>query len=52
MEINKEKRKITPAIAIRILEKQGVEISSENAQKVVDFMYILAIMFHRQHLEK
>lgn len=52
MEIQPEKRKVTAQQAIALLEKQGVTITPENAQKVVDFMYILATMFYRQHLEK
>lgn len=52
MELQQKKRKVTAQQAIAVLERQGVTLTPENAQKVVDFLYTLAIMFHRQHLEK
>lgn len=37
--ISKNKRKITPQKAVKILEEQGTEISLEQAELVLDFMY-------------
>lgn len=53
MDIHLEPQKaITPQKAIRLLEKQGIEITPENAALVVSFLYVLAEVFCNQHTEE
>lgn len=37
-----EKRNITPDQAVRILRKNGIEVTEKEARKILDFMYIIA----------
>lgn len=37
-----EERKVTPAIAMAILKKNGIEVSVENAKLILDCLYHLA----------
>ena len=47
-----EKRSITAEKATALLEKEGIKISLEDAALVVDFMYVLALMFYKQSADK
>ena len=38
----KEKRKITPADAIRALNDMGDKISEKEAEEILDFLYIIS----------
>jgi hypothetical protein len=37
-----KKRNITPKIAVDILKKNGVEVSEEEAEKMLSIMYLFA----------
>jgi hypothetical protein len=47
-----EKRNINPQQAIEILKKSGVEISEEEAEKVLDVLYFLAELIVEQNFKK
>jgi hypothetical protein len=52
MDLNLESpRAITPEKAIRLLQKQDIKITPENAALVVNFMYLLAEIFYNQQPE-
>jgi hypothetical protein len=40
--ISNDKRNITPAMAVKILKKNNVDISEDRAKEVLDLLYILA----------
>ena len=46
-----EERGITPKKAISILEKHGYQISEEEAEEILDFLYILAKLTVNQYLK-
>lgn len=46
------KRAVTPEKAIEILAKNGINISSEKAQELLDFMYFLAKLIVEQNFKK
>ena len=46
-----EERGITPKKAIAILEKHGYQISEEEAEEILDFLYILAKLTVNQYLK-
>jgi hypothetical protein len=37
-----EERQVTPAIAMAILKKHGIDLSIENAKLILDCLYLLA----------
>ncbi len=37
-----EKRNITPEMAVKILQRNGIEIDAKQASEVLDFLYFLA----------
>ena len=45
-----EKRNITPEMAVKILQKNGVEIDEKKASEVLDFLYFLAKLTINQYL--
>lgn len=49
--IPKNKRKISPHKAIEILEKQGIKITLEEAEIVLDLMYNFAKLALNQQLQ-
>lgn len=44
-----EKRNVTPDQAVRILRKNGIEVSEKEARKILDFMYIIAKLAIRDY---
>lgn len=44
-----EKRNITPDQAVRILRKNGIEVTEKEAKKILDFMYIMAKLAIRDY---
>lgn len=44
-----EKRNVTPDQAVRILRKNGIEVSEKEAKKILDFMYIIAKLAIRDY---
>lgn len=44
-----EKRNITPDQAVRVLRKNGIEVSEKDARKILDFMYIIAKLAIREY---
>lgn len=51
METSSPQGRIKPEKAIALLKEQGIEISTEDAALVVDFLYALALIFYNQHHE-
>lgn len=50
MDIDTESQQnITTEKALKILKQQGVEISPENVKPVLNFLYTIAEIFHKQH---
>ncbi len=47
-----EKRNITAAQAVKILEKSGVKIDEKKAGEVLDLMYFLAKLIVNQNFKK
>lgn len=47
-----EKRNITPEMAVKILQKNGIEIDAKQASEVLDFMYFLAKLVVDQSVKK
>ena len=47
-----EKRSLTVDKVIDFYRKKGEEISSENAEKVLNLLYFLAKLVVKQHLKK
>jgi hypothetical protein len=47
-----EKRNITPEQAVRVLRKNGIEVSEKDARKILDFMYIIAKLAIREHFSE
>lgn len=47
-----EKRNITPDQAVRVLRKNGIEVSEKDARKILDFMYIIAKLAIREHFSE
>lgn len=47
----KEKQKIRPADAVKILSKSGVEIDEKKAEKVLELMYFLAKLIVNQNFK-
>ncbi|WGQ09013.1 hypothetical protein QG516_21110 [Pedobacter gandavensis] len=47
--IPEEEKRITVEKALAILKEKGVRLCPENAASVVDFMYVLAVMFYQKH---
>jgi len=45
------KRGVKPADTIKEMRKQGIEISEEDAEKILDFLYVLAKLSVDQLLE-
>jgi hypothetical protein len=45
----KERRKITPADAVKILNKSGVEIDEKKAKEVLELIYFLAKLIVNQN---
>jgi len=48
---NKVKRTLTAEKVLKNYQKRGVEITLENAQKVVDILYFLAKLVVEHHLK-
>ncbi len=44
-----ERRNITPDQAVRILRKNGIEVTEKEARKILDFMYIIAKLAIRDY---
>jgi len=44
-----EKRNVTPDQAVRILRKNGIEVTEKEARKILDFMYIIAKLAIRNY---
>jgi len=51
-ELLKENRKVKPADVIKILSKYGREISREDAQKILDFLYFLGKLTVNQYIKE
>ena len=49
---NQENRNITPEQAIKILGKNGIEISEKKAEELLDLMYFLAKLIVNQNFKK
>ena len=47
-----QKRNITPGQAIKILEKNGIKASEEEAKKILDFLYFLAKIAVHQYCDE
>jgi hypothetical protein len=47
-----EKRNITPEMAVKILQRSGVQIDEKKAAEVLDLLYILAKITVNQILSK
>jgi hypothetical protein len=47
-----EKRNITPEMAVKILQKRGVQIDEKKAAEVLDLLYILANLTVNQILSE
>ncbi|MCY1523100.1 hypothetical protein D9M68_579850 [compost metagenome] len=47
-----EKKNVTPQQAIKVLEKNGIKATEKEAKKILDFLYILATLVVREHLEE
>lgn len=47
----KEKRGVTPAKAVEIMRKNGVEIDEKKASEVLDLMYFLAQLIVNQNFK-
>jgi hypothetical protein len=47
-----QKRNITPAQAIKILEKNGIQATEEEARKILDFLYFLAKLAVHQYFNE
>ncbi|SFH31323.1 hypothetical protein SAMN04489864_108222 [Pedobacter insulae] len=47
-----EKKNVTPQQAVKILEKNGIKTNEKEAKKILDFLYILAILVVREYLEE
>jgi hypothetical protein len=48
--IRHQKRGVTPEQAINALEKQGINIDGEQAEIILDFLYILAKLAVNQYV--
>lgn len=46
----KNKQKITPDVAVAELKALGISISVADATYVLDFLYLIAEVFYRQHI--
>jgi hypothetical protein len=46
-----EKRKISPADAVKMLSKSGVEIDEKKAEEVLELMYFLAKLIVNQNFK-
>ena len=46
-----EKRKVTPAQAVKILEKQGIKMDEKEVEKVLELMYFLAKLIVNQNFK-
>ncbi|SDS73256.1 hypothetical protein SAMN05216490_1701 [Mucilaginibacter mallensis] len=46
-----EKRNITPAKAVEIMRKNGIEIDEKKAAEVLDLMYFLAKLIVNQNFK-
>ena len=44
-----EKRNVTPAQAVKILQKKGVQVSEKEAKKILDFLYIFAKLVLKEY---
>ena len=52
MDTNTDKKKgITPANAVKILEKNGIEINESKAEIILDFLYFLAKLTVNQSIK-
>ena len=51
-ELLKEKRKITPAAAVKMLKESGREVTEKEAENILDFMYFLAKLIVNQNFKK
>ncbi len=49
MENYKGKRNVTPAIAIKVFKENGKDISEDQAEKIIDFIYFLAELIVKQN---
>lgn len=49
---SQKEKSITTAEAIRILRKNGVEISEKDAEKVLELMYFFAKLIVNQNFKK
>ena len=45
-----QKRNITPAQAVNILRKNGIEVEEKEAKVILDFLYFLAKLCVNQHI--
>ncbi len=46
-----ENKKITPAIAVKILKENGIEIAEKEAEKVLELIYFLAKLIVNQNFK-
>jgi hypothetical protein len=46
-----EKRSVSPSDVIEVMAKNGVEISEENAEKLLDFMYFFGKLTVNQYVK-
>ncbi|OQP54697.1 hypothetical protein [Niastella populi] len=42
-------RKVSAELAVRILNRNGIQVNKENAQIILDFLYRIAQTFKTQH---
>lgn len=47
-----QKKNVTPQQAIKVLEENGIKATEKEAKKILDFLYILAILVVREYLEE
>ena len=51
-ELLKEKRKITAADAVKILKRDGKEVTEKEAENILEMMYFLAKLIVNQNFKK
>jgi len=52
IEKQKEKRGVTPQQAVSILKKNGINVTDNDAEKILDLMYFLAKLIVNQNFKK
>lgn len=48
---HKHKRKVTPEMAVKLLKKEGTQVTLEEAKLIVDFMYNLAEIAYKIYVK-